>query len=210
MSLRTIQATARCSRKVTWRTAASIAMATPVSSLRKARRAWSSTCSGRRTSTVLRCEVEQRALFNGGFTDSLQETYRACVIGNASKPGRWIVQFLDESHGNGRAALMDAYMWGYSNQLLPGGKFVYLIETLGAAIPLIVRECLDRAQSVYARSSPSWKVQQVATLPVVGCLRSGRRLCFLSLGRRSEAEWRTCLIWSPVPIWPCRGSWTSR
>jgi hypothetical protein len=116
-----------------------------------------------------RCEAEQRALFNGGFTDSLQETYRACVIGNASKSGRWIVQFLDESDGSGRTALWDAYMWGYSNQLLPGGKFVHVIETLGGAIPFNragVPSTTLRAFTL--ESSPSWQVQQVATLPVAG------------------------------------------
>jgi hypothetical protein len=116
-----------------------------------------------------RCEVEQRALFNGGFTDSLQETYRACVSSNASKPGRWIVQFLDESNGNGSTALWDAYMWGYSSQLLPGGKFVYLVEALGAAIPFDRTGVSSTALKVFTlESSPSWQVQQVATLPVVG------------------------------------------
>lgn len=118
---------------------------------------------------IARCEVEQRALFNGGFTDSLQEAYRTCVIGNAGKPGRWIVQFLDESSGNGRTGLWDAYMWGYSNQLLPGGKFVYLIEALGAAVPFDRTGVPSTSLKVHTlESSPSWQVQQVATLPVAG------------------------------------------
>ena len=60
-------------------------------------------------------------------------------------------------------------MWGYSNQLLPGGKFVYLVETLGAAIPFNRAGVPATALKAYTlESSPSWQVQQVATLPVVG------------------------------------------
>ena len=116
-----------------------------------------------------RCEVEQRAMINGGFSQDVQETYRGCVIGNGDKPGRWVVQFLDEGNGAARTAAWDAYMWGYSNELLPGGQFVLLVETLGAAIAFNRAGVPSTSLKVFTlESSPSWQLQQVATLPVVG------------------------------------------
>jgi hypothetical protein len=115
------------------------------------------------------CETEQRALFNGGFTDSLQQVYRTCVIGTASHTGRWTLQVLDEGTGSGVVAIQDSYMWGYTDKLLPGGQLSFIVEPFDAPTPFARPKDSPRQMKIYAlQSSSSWQLQNVAMFPVTG------------------------------------------
>lgn len=119
--------------------------------------------------TPPQCEPEQRALFNGGFTDALQQVYRTCVIGTASQTGRWSVQILDENTGAGVAALTDGYMWGFTDRLLPGGKLSLIVEPFTAPTPFARPSDSPSAMNVYElHSSATWQLQKVAAFPVTG------------------------------------------
>ena len=120
-------------------------------------------------SLVPSCEAEQRVMFNSGFTETSTRAYDTCLIGTASQPGRWMLQVLDENNGSGVAALQDAYMWGYTDRLLPGGQLSIIVEPFAAPTPFARPRDTTRAMNIYAlQSSPTWQFQGVGTFPIAG------------------------------------------
>lgn len=115
------------------------------------------------------CEAEQRAMFSSGFTAAATRTYDTCLIGTAARPGRWMLQALDETNGNGVAALPDSYLWGYSDRLLPGGALVFIVEPFAAPTPFARPKDSSRAMNlVTLQSAPAWQFQAAGSFPVAG------------------------------------------
>jgi hypothetical protein len=115
------------------------------------------------------CEAEQRSYFNSGFADAANQVYLKCIIGTAAQPGRWMLQVLDESNGSGVVALNDAYMWGYTDKLLPGGQTSFVVEPFSQPTPFARPPDSSISMNIYAlQSSPSWQLVSVGAFPVGG------------------------------------------
>lgn len=76
------------------------------------------------------CLVEQYALYQPPtWTQEKADAWYGCFAKNRTAPGVWGMQVLDERTGTGLTGSQGTYVWGWSDELLPGER-VYLVEYL--------------------------------------------------------------------------------
>lgn len=114
------------------------------------------------------CEAEQRADYKARSAAS-NEAFLACVISTSGTVGRWTLQVLDERTGASAVAAADTYLWGFSNEILPGGRTVLLVEKLNRPVPfnrLGVSE--PQIHLLQLESTPTWAFTELGALPIQG------------------------------------------
>jgi len=76
------------------------------------------------------CLDEQFALYQPPtWTDEKADAWYGCFAQNKKAPGVWGMQVVDERTGQGLTGSQQTYVWGWSDQLVPG-ELVYLVEYL--------------------------------------------------------------------------------
>jgi len=104
-----------------------------------------------------RCLEEQYALYlPPTWTPEKTEAWYGCFEQNVQSMGVWGMQVLRESDGVGRTGSLNTYVWGRSDELLPSGEMVYLVEILPGSGRFDLADRTPSALAVYALVDGLW------------------------------------------------------
>ena len=112
------------------------------------------------------CLHEQFALYQPPtWTPEKADAWYGCFAQNRTAPGVWGMQVIDERTGAGITGSQGTYVWGWSDELLPGER-VYLVEYLAGPGAWDLSDRAPSALRVSAISQGLW--QDRGSFPVVG------------------------------------------
>lgn len=112
------------------------------------------------------CLHEQFALYQPPtWTPEKADAWYGCFAKNRTAPGLWGMQVLDERTGTGLTGSQGTYVWGWSDELLPGER-VYLVEYLAGPGAWDLSDRAPSALQVNALAGGVWQAR--GAFPVVG------------------------------------------
>ncbi|MCY1058643.1 hypothetical protein [Nannocystis sp. SCPEA4] len=112
------------------------------------------------------CLDEQFALYQPPtWTDEKADAWYGCFAKNKKSPGVWGMQVVDERTGQGLTGSQQTYVWGWSDQLVPG-EVVYLVEYLPPKHLWDLSDVAPSALQVQALVGGLW--QSRGTFPLAG------------------------------------------
>ncbi len=113
-----------------------------------------------------RCLEEQYALYlPPTWTPEKSEAWYDCFETNLQSPGVWGMQVLRESDGVGLTGSLHTYVWGRSDEILPDGEVVYLVEMLPGSGRFDLADRTPSALEVYALVDGLWSSRGNFPLP---------------------------------------------
>jgi hypothetical protein len=113
------------------------------------------------------CLNEQWALYQAPtWTDAKADTWYGCFAKNVASMGVWGMQLFRESDGLSLTGGLHHYVWGWSDQLLPSGEVLYLLELLPGSGRFDLADRSPSTLAVYALVEGLWTPR--GTFPVVG------------------------------------------
>ena len=100
------------------------------------------------------------------WTQEKADAWYTCFAQNVGAPGVWGMQAWREADGVGLTGSQQTYVWGASDQLLPSGEIVYLVEMLPAVAPFDLSGVALSELKVFALIGGLWADR--GTFPVAG------------------------------------------